>query len=168
MDSNVIIVDNKHINFVKESVNPVNVDLYISVYTTLANDNLSSELDSKLSYLMSKINAIDIAYIPIGINTIFKEVLRKVIKDKGIDVNWDLDLRGLLSTYVLINEIEAHNNLVDLLKEIPRTEFDLFLIANKLDFEIVNLLEYINSYEIFADRLYNNNMEMLSYETANE
>lgn len=149
-----IDIDNHILKFVVDSVNPINKTLYIEVYNTLAGDNNLLDLDDKLLYLMNRIQSVDIAYIPIGINTIFLEVFRNVFNRLGVMVRWDITLREALSLYDLLIEVRDHANIVDLLKSITVDNFDLFIVTHKLDLDVVSLFEYIIDYSKYKESLY--------------
>lgn len=162
-----IDIDNHILAFVVDSVNPVNKTLYIEVYNTLAGDNNLLDLDDKLLYLMNRVQTVDSAYIPIGINTIFLEVFRNVFNRLGVLVRWDITLRDALALYDLLVEIRDHVNIVDLLKNITDDTFDLFIISYKLDLEVVSLFDYIIDYSKYTENLYNMYKEELMVDDIN-
>ncbi len=162
-----IDIDNHILAFVVDSVNPVNKTLYIEVYNTLAGDNNLLDLDDKLLYLMNRVQTVDSAYIPIGINTIFLEVFRNVFNRLGVLVRWDITLRDALALYDLLVEIRDHVNIVDLLKNITEDTFDLFIISYKLDLEVVSLFDYIIDYSKYTENLYNMYKEELMVDDIN-
>ena len=162
-----IDIDNHILKFVVDSVNPINNTLYIEVYNTLARDNNLLDLDDKLLYLMNRIQSVDVAYIPIGINTIFLEVFRNVFNTLGVMVRWDITLRDALALYDLLVEIRDHVNIVDLLKNITEDTFDLFIISYKLDLEVVSLFDYIIDYSKYTENLYNMYKEELMVDDIN-
>ena len=149
-----IDIDNHILKFVVDSVNPINNTLYIEVYNTLARDNNLLDLDDKLLYLMNRVQTVDSAYIPIGINTIFLEVFRNVFNTLGVMVRWDITLRDALALYDLLIEVRDHTNIVDLLKSITEDNFDLFIVTYKLDLDVVSLFEYIIDYSKYKESLY--------------
>lgn len=153
--------DNHILRFVVDSVNPINKNVYIEAYTTLARDNNLLDLDDRLLYLMNKIESVDIAYIPIGINSIFSEIFRKVFSKLGVSVRWDIILRDSLALYDLLIEVRDHTNIVDILSDISIDSFDLFIITDRLDLDVVNLFEYILDYEQYKQSLYANYKEDL-------
>ncbi len=147
-------IDNHILKFVVDSVNPINKNVYIEAYTSLSRDNNSLDIDDKLLYLMNKIESVDITYIPIGINTIFLETFRNVFNKLGVSVRWDITLRDSLSLYELLIEVRDHDNIVDLLRDISLDNFDLFIVTNKLDLDVISLFEYIMDYSNYRDSLY--------------
>lgn len=156
-------IDNHILKFVVDSVNPVNKDVYIEAYSRLGRDRNSLELDDKLLYLMSRTNSVDITYIPIGINTIFLEVFRKVFSNLGVSVRWDITLRDALALYDLLVEVRDHTNIVDVLRDIPIDVFDLYNITNKLDLDVISLFEYIMDYDKYKESLYSMYKEDILY-----
>lgn len=156
-------IDNHILKFVVDSVNPVNKDVYIEAYSRLGRDRNSLELDDKLLYLMSRTNSVDITYIPIGINTIFLEVFRKVFSNLGVSVRWDITLRDALALYDLLVEVRDHTNIVDILIDIPIDVFDLYNITNKLDLDVISLFEYIMDYDKYKESLYSMYKEDILY-----
>lgn len=147
-------IDNHILKFVVDSVNPINKDVYIEAYGTLARDGNLLDLDDKLLYLMNKTESVDITYIPLGINTIFSEVFRKVFSNLGVSVRWDIMLRDSLALYDLLIEVRDHVNIVDLLRDISIDSFDLYNITDKLDLDVISLFEYIMDYDKYRDSLY--------------
>lgn len=156
-------IDNHILKFVVDSVNPVNKDVYIEAYSRLGRDRNSLELDDKLLYLMNRTNSVDITYIPIGINTIFLEVFRKVFSNLGVSVRWDITLRDALALYDLLVEVRDHTNIVDVLRDIPIDVFDLYNITNKLDLDVISLFEYIMDYDKYKESLYSMYKEDILY-----
>lgn len=149
-----INIDNHILTFVLESVNPINKNIYIEAYNTLSIDSNLLDLDEKLIYLMNKTESVDVSYIPIGINTIFLEVFRNVFSKLGVFVNWDISLRDSVALYDLLVEIKNHVNIVDILRVVSISDFDLYSITDKLDLEVINILEYIKDYTMFKESLY--------------
>lgn len=160
---NTILVDNHHLEFVKSYVNPINQQVYVESYTTLARARKMYELDSKLSYLQSKIDTVDSSYIPLGINTIFKEVFRNNLNLKGVYTTNDIELSTMLSLWDLLLELENHDNIADVLRDTARSDFDIVQVLYKLDLDVVNIIEHIKDYEIFIDRLYSKYVEEIEY-----
>ena len=158
-----INIDNHILKFVVDSVNPVNKNVYIEAYNTLARDNNLLDLDDKLLYLMNKTESVDITYIPLGINTIFLEVFRNVFSNLGVSVRWDIILRDALSLYDLLVEVRDHANIVDLLRDTSIDSFDLFNITDKLDLDVVSLFEYIMDYDKYKNSLYSIYKEDILY-----
>ena len=158
-----INIDNHILKFVVDSVNPVNKNVYIEAYGTLARDNNLLDLDDKLLYLMNKTESVDITYIPLGINTIFLEVFRNVFSNLGVSVRWDIILRDALSLYDLLVEVRDHTNIVDLLRDTSIDSFDLFNITDKLDLDVVSLFEYIMDYDKYKNSLYSMYKEDILY-----
>lgn len=147
-------IDNHILKFVVDSVNPVNKNVYIEAYGTLARDNNLLDIDDKLLYLMNKTGSVDITYIPLGINTIFLEVFRKVFSNLGVSVRWDIILRDALSLYDLLVEVRDHTNIVDVLRDISIDSFDLYNVTDKLDLDVISLFEYIMDYDKYKESLY--------------
>lgn len=158
-----MILDSHHLEFVKSYVNPINQQLYIESYTALSSAGRLDELDNKLSYLQSKLEAVDSSYIPLGINTIFKEVFRNSLNLKGVYTISDIELNTMLSLWDLLIEVEFHDNIADILRDTARSDFDIINVLYKLDLDIVNILEYIKDYELFIDRLYGKYVEEIEY-----
>jgi hypothetical protein len=150
----VVDIDNHILKFVLDNTNPVNRNVYIEAYSTLARDNNLLDLDDKIIYLMNRVESLDPNYIPLGISTIFSEIFRNVFTKMGVVVRWDIILRDSLSLYDLLVEIRDHDNIVDILKDISIDSFDLFNITDKLDLEVISLFEYITSYDLFKENLY--------------
>lgn len=149
-----INIDNHILKFVVDNVNPINQNVYIEAYSTLARDNNLLDLDDKLLYLMNKLESLDPTYIPLGINTAFSEVFRNVFTKLGITVVWDIMLRDSLALYDLLIELRDHSNIVDILRDISIDSFDLFMITDRLDLDVVSLFDYIRDYDTFKENLY--------------
>lgn len=159
-------IDNHILRFVVDSVNPINKNVYIEAYTTLSNDGNLLDLDDKVLYLIGKTEAVDVTYIPLGINTIFLEIFRNVFSKLGVVVRWDITLRDALSLYDLLVEVRDHVNIVDVLLDVSIDTFDLYTITDRLDLEVINILEYILDYDKFKDSLYATYKEDILYSEA--
>lgn len=144
------------INYTLDNTNPVNKTVYVESYEILSN---SADIDRLMNIVISRHDTIDPMFINHSIDTAYREAFRIYLNKKGIIVRWDTSLRELLSIADMTTELSNHDNIVDLLIDTNREDFELTSILSKLDLESLNLVEKIESYDEYKHMLYNTHME---------
>lgn len=149
--------------FTLDNVNPVNEGIFVTVYAILKKTRVN-DIDNRLRYLMSKGDSIERSHRAIHTDTIYREVLRLVLRDNGIVVMPHTDLRTLLDIYDTSESIRSHELISDVLADISQDDCELLTLSTRLDVPLVEYIDSLDNYDEYIKKLYSTNVEsILSY-----
>ena len=141
-----------NLEFTLSNTNPVNESLYKEAYEKVYKN---VKFNTLLSNLTSKAENMDPNNINIYINTIYKEVLREMISKEGLVIDMTIDLKLLLEIVNVIEEIQSHVNISDILNNENIDDCTVEYLTNVLGIDIsTDFKDAIVDDELFIERLY--------------